>query len=77
MPIKKEELFAILSQTFAAQDIEVIDLAGDNDHYEVRISSPSFDGMSMLNQHKAVYAALGDKVGGQIHALAVKTSIKR
>ena len=76
MPISQDELLALLKTAFLDADIEVIDLAGDNDHYEVRIASSQFASLPMLAQHKAVYAALGEKVGGQIHALSVKTSIK-
>lgn len=76
MPIAQEELLSLLQAAFPEGDVRVIDLAGDNDHYEVHVASAQFVGLAMLAQHKLVYAALGARVGGQIHALSVKTKIK-
>ena len=76
MPILKSELEELLNAGFPNAKIEVIDLAGDNDHYEVRVISAAFEGLSKLDQHKTVYSVLGNRVGGQIHALSVKTFVK-
>jgi stress-induced morphogen len=76
MPILKQDLLKLLQDGFPQGEIDVVDLAGDNDHYEAIVKSPTFQGKSKLEQHKMVYSALGDKVGGQIHALSVKTFIK-
>jgi stress-induced morphogen len=45
------------------------------DHYAARVVSPSFSGMSRIRQHQAVYAALGGRVGGELHALQVETAV--
>ena len=37
------------------------------------MTSPAFEGLSRIEQHKLVYGALGSDVGGAIHALALKT----
>jgi stress-induced morphogen len=76
MPILQSELEKLLNDGFPDANVEVVDLAGDNDHYEVRITSPIFAGLSKLEQHKKVYHVLGNRVGSQIHALSVKTFIK-
>lgn len=76
MPIAKKELEAILLQKFAASDIDLIDLVGDNDHYEVKITSDLFNGLSKIQQHKMVYEILGNRVGKQIHAISLKTQCK-
>lgn len=76
MPIAKKELENLLSQKFKPQDIEVVDLAGDNDHYEVSIKSDLFNGLNKIQQHKLVYETLGNRVGNQIHALSLKTTSK-
>jgi stress-induced morphogen len=49
------------------------DLAGDNDHWQAEIISPQFAGMPRVKQHQLVYAALKGKMGGELHALALKT----
>ncbi len=53
---------------------EVHDTTGTNDHFEARVMSPSFDGLSMVQQHQQVYAPLQDVLAtGELHALALKT----
>jgi len=53
--------------------VEITDLAGDGDHYAARVISPSFRGMPRVRQHQAVYAALGGRMGGVLHALQLTT----
>jgi acid stress-induced BolA-like protein IbaG/YrbA len=44
----------------------------DNTHYEAVVITSSFDGKRPLQRHQMVYAALGDKMGGEIHALSIQ-----
>ena len=55
--------------------IEITDLAGDGNHYAATVSSASFAGHSRVKQHKAVYDALGGRMGGVLHALQLTTSV--
>ncbi|MGH6855226.1 MAG: BolA family protein [Aestuariivirga sp.] len=55
--------------------IEIRDLAGDGDHYAANVVSLSFKGKSRIQQHQMVYAALKGRMGGELHALALQTSI--
>lgn len=59
----------------AIPDAEVVitDLAGDGDHYAARVVSASFRGLPRVRQHQAVYAALGGRMGGELHALQLTT----
>lgn len=41
-------------------------------HYSLTLVSSRFDGLSPLDRHRAVYAALGDLMSGEIHALTIK-----
>ncbi|MCB8830021.1 BolA/IbaG family iron-sulfur metabolism protein [Escherichia coli] len=50
------------------------DPAGDGDHYAARVVSASFAGLPLRRQHQAVYAALGHRMGGELHALQLKTA---
>jgi stress-induced morphogen len=54
--------------------IEITDLAGDGNHYAARVTSESFRGIPRVKQHKAVYDALGGRMGGVLHALQLTTS---
>jgi stress-induced morphogen len=54
--------------------VEITDLAGDGEHYAARVVSESFRGVSRVAQHKAVYDALGGRMGGVLHALKLTTA---
>ena len=53
--------------------LELEDLTGTQDHYRAVIVDPSFSGKSRIEQHKAVYRALGELMNGPVHALALET----
>ncbi|SIP92216.1 BolA family protein [Solilutibacter tolerans] len=51
-----------------------VDVMGDDGvHFEARVISDAFAGKLPLARHRMVYATLGDRMGGEIHALALKT----
>jgi acid stress-induced BolA-like protein IbaG/YrbA len=50
-----------------------LDVEGDGRHFFATIVSPEFDGASRVARHQRVYAALGDRMREQIHALSMKT----
>lgn len=54
-------------------DVEVRDPLQDRTHFEATVISPSFEGKSRVQQHKMVYAALGDSFSGPLHALQLTT----
>ena len=54
--------------------VEITDLAGDGDHYAARVVSERFRGLPRVAQHKLVYEALGGRMGGELHALALTTA---
>jgi len=55
--------------------VEIVDLAGDGDHYSARVVSESFRGLPRVRQHQAVYQALGGRMGGALHALQLTTAV--
>jgi stress-induced morphogen len=74
MPMPIADLEAALREGFPDAEIQVEDLAGDNDHYRARIVSAAFAGVPRVKQHQLVYAALKGRMGGELHALALETS---
>ncbi len=50
-----------------------VTVKGEGDHFEAIVVSQQFEGRSMVQQHQLVYATLGDRMGGEIHALALHT----
>ena len=55
--------------------VRIEDLRGDGDHYAAYVTSQSFKGKSRVQQHQLVYQALKGAMGGQLHALALQTSV--
>lgn len=47
---------------------------GGQSHFRVTIAAPAFEGMSRIERHRAVHAALGSDIVGRIHALALTIS---
>ena len=74
MPMPAEELESRLRAAFPDAEIAIDDLAGDGDHYRAKIVSTAFKGLPRVRQHQLVYAALGGRVGNELHALALETS---
>ena len=52
---------------------EHLDVRGDGHHFEAVIVSPEFEGLSRIKRHQRVYAALGDRMREEIHALSMQT----
>lgn len=52
---------------------EHLEVAGDGQHFEAVIVSAAFDGKSRVQRHQLVYAALGDRMRQEIHALSMRT----
>ncbi|MDO8900579.1 MAG: BolA family transcriptional regulator [Phenylobacterium sp.] len=75
MPMTQVELETSLREAFPDAEIAIEDLAGDGDHYRARIVSAAFKGLPRVRQHQLVYAALKGKMGGELHALALETSV--
>ncbi len=73
MPMPADEITAMIKDALPDAQIELTDLAGDNDHWQVTIISEAFRGKPKVRQHQMVYAALKGKMGGELHALALNT----
>lgn len=72
--ITPEEIKSTLEQALPGSTVEMQDLTGGGDHWQVFIVSSAFEGKGLVEQHQMVYAALKDEMGDQrIHALALKT----
>ena len=77
MAMEQSEIERLIKASLPDAEVEITDLAGDNNHFSAHVTSSTFKGKSRIQQHKMVYDALGDKMGGILHALALKTSIKK
>jgi acid stress-induced BolA-like protein IbaG/YrbA len=57
----------------AALPCEHLEVEGDGQHFFATIVSPNFEGKRLIQRHHLVYAALGDRMREEIHALSMKT----
>jgi stress-induced morphogen len=73
MPMAADEIETLIRTGIPDARIEIVDLAGDGDHYEARVTAESFRGLSLVKQHKLVYDALGGRMGNELHALKLRT----
>ncbi|MET0287965.1 MAG: BolA family transcriptional regulator [Polyangiales bacterium] len=72
--VERDEIETLLRKAFPDTTVlELEDLTGTKDHYELTIVSSKFEGLSRIAQHQAVYRALGTLMSGPIHALALHT----
>jgi len=74
MPMPADAIEALISAAIPDAQITITDLAGDGDHYAAHVVSASFAGKPRIAQHKAVFAALGTRMGGELHALQLTTA---
>ncbi len=75
MPMAASEIEALIRAAIPDATVEITDLAGDGDHYAARVVAESFRGKPRVAQQRAVYAALGDRMGGVLHALQLTTGV--
>ena len=70
-----ETLRDLLERAFPdAAEVDVVDRTGGGDHFQVIVTSTRFAGLSLVEQHRLVYAALSDPLAdGTIHELRIKT----
>jgi stress-induced morphogen len=74
MPMPAHQIETLIREGIPDARIEIVDLAGDGDHYEARVVSESFRGQPRIKQHQRVYAALGGRMGNELHALKLSTA---
>ena len=73
MAMEAAAIEALIRQAFPDAKIVIEDLRGDGDHYSAAVVSAAFAGKSKVQQHQMVYASLGGRMGGELHALALQT----
>ena len=69
-----DQIVALIQQGIPDAHVDMTDLAGDGDHWAARVVSESFRGQSRVERTRRVYAALGGRMGGELHALQLTTA---
>lgn len=73
MPMQADDIVQLIRDGIDGAEVEIIDLAGDGDHYKAVVVAEAFRGLPRVKQHQMVYAALQGRMGGELHALALET----
>jgi stress-induced morphogen len=72
-----EQMKSRLSQAYPDGQVDVVDLTGTQDHYQVSIESDAFKGLSRIQQQRHVMAVFDTELKtGEVHALTIKTTLK-
>lgn len=75
MAMDASEIERLIKEGIPDATVEITDLRGDGDHYAAMVTSASFAGLPRVRQHQMVYDALKGNMGGNLHALALQTSV--
>lgn len=76
MPMDAHEIERLIKAAFPDADVTIKDLVGDGDHFAAHVVSAAFKGKTRVQQHQMIYEALGGRMGGALHALALTTAAK-
>jgi stress-induced morphogen len=74
MAMAASEIEDLIRAALPDAQVVIEDLAGDGDHYAASVISETFRGLSRVKQHQLVFQALGGRMGGALHALALQTA---
>ncbi|HEX7243981.1 MAG TPA: BolA/IbaG family iron-sulfur metabolism protein [Solirubrobacterales bacterium] len=70
-----DEIRAMIESALPGASVEVVDETGSGDHLAATVAAPQFEGLSRIDQHRLVKAAVRERFeDGTIHALSVKTA---
>lgn len=77
MPMDAGDIERLIKDKFPDAVVTITDLAGDGDHFAAHVVSKAFAGVPRVKQHQMIYDALGGRMGGVLHALALTTAVPK
>jgi stress-induced morphogen len=75
LPIDAGTIEQLIKAGLPDAQVTIEDLRGDGDHYAAHVISAAFKGKTRVQQHQMVYQALQGRMGNELHALALQTSL--
>lgn len=75
MAIDAATIEQLIKEGLPDASVTIEDLRGDGDHYAAHVISAAFKGKTRVQQHQLVYQALRGRMGKELHALALQTSL--
>jgi acid stress-induced BolA-like protein IbaG/YrbA len=71
--LKPEQLQASIERSLPGSKVQVEDMKGTGDHFQVIVIAEQFAGKPLIEQHQMVYDALKEEIAGELHAVGLKT----
>ncbi|MCH9050885.1 MAG: BolA family transcriptional regulator [Proteobacteria bacterium] len=75
MAMDSGQIERLIKDAIPDAEVRIEDLRGDGDHYAAYVVSAAFKDKTRIEQHQMVYQALRGKMGSELHALALQTSV--
>ena len=75
MAMNQSDIGQMIKEAIPDAEVQIEDLRGDGDHYAAYVRSEEFKGKTRVQQHQMVYKALQGRMGNELHALALQTSV--
>lgn len=75
MAMNQSEIVQMIKEAIPDAEVQIEDLRGDGDHFAAYVRSAEFKGKTRVQQHQMVYKALQGRMGNELHALALQTSV--
>ena len=75
MAMDSGQIERLIKEAIPDAEVRIEDLRGDGDHYAAYVVSAAFKDKTRIEQHQMVYQALRGKMGSELHALALQTSV--
>ncbi len=75
MAMDSGQIERLIKEAIPDAEVRIEDLRGDGDHYAAYVVSGAFKGKTRVEQHQMVYQALRGRMGSELHALALQTSV--
>ena len=75
MAMNQSDIVQMIKEAIPDAEVQIEDLRGDGDHYAAYVRSAEFKGKTRVQQHQMVYKALQGRMGNELHALALQTSV--
>ena len=75
MAMDAHDIEKLIKEALPDAKVTIEDLRGDGDHYAAYVTSAAFKGKTRVQQHQMVYAALKGRMGNELHALALQTTV--
>jgi stress-induced morphogen len=74
--IDNQTMTALVRQTMPDAEVQIVDLTGTMDHFNVFVRSKAFAGVPLMDRHRMVEGALAQaRADGRIHAMSIRTEV--